>query len=167
MVKLRPVLVIPPQISTRSALTTVVALSTTPPNPVCDYHYLLPRASMPYVGLFQKNDTWVKGDMVCAVGFHRLDLIRLGKKKGWQEDLLQKSFQQRHHESRVLLRPSQHRDRSNYQAPLTSIAKSYFLKTHHCAITPLFPLCLCIGHSRLHKDPPSVAGPAIDEGKSC
>lgn len=24
---------------------------------------------------------WVKGDMVCAVGFHRLDLLRLGKDK--------------------------------------------------------------------------------------
>lgn len=81
MVKLRPVLVISPSIKTRSGLTTVVALSTTAPNPVCDYHYLLPRSSMPQIGSFQKHDTWVKGDMIYAVGFQRLDLIRLGKKK--------------------------------------------------------------------------------------
>ena len=74
-------LVISPPISARSSLTTVVALSTTPPDPICNYHYLLPRASLPQIGQFQTNDTWVKGDMVYAVGFHRLDQIKLGKKK--------------------------------------------------------------------------------------
>ncbi len=31
---------------------------------------------------FQSDGVWVKGDMVNAVGFHRLDLIRLGKDEG-------------------------------------------------------------------------------------
>lgn len=35
---------------------------------------------MPQLGNFQENDSWVKGDMIYTVGFHRLDLIRLGKR---------------------------------------------------------------------------------------
>lgn len=34
---------------------------------------------MPQVGMFQDNDSWVKGDLLYTVGFHRLNLIRLGK----------------------------------------------------------------------------------------
>jgi hypothetical protein len=26
-----------------------------------------------------QNDRWIKGDMINAVGFHRIDLLRLGK----------------------------------------------------------------------------------------
>ena len=36
---------------------------------------LRPRRPAP----FQSDGIWVKGDMVNAVGFHRLDLIRIGK----------------------------------------------------------------------------------------
>jgi mRNA interferase MazF len=32
------------------------------------------------LGLFQNNDSWVKGDMLYTVGFHRLDRVRLGKR---------------------------------------------------------------------------------------
>ena len=35
---------------------------------------------MPQLGAFQGSDTWVKGDMVYSVGFHRLDRIQLGKR---------------------------------------------------------------------------------------
>ena len=35
---------------------------------------------MPQLGRFQQSDSWLKGDMIYTVGFHRLDLIRLGKK---------------------------------------------------------------------------------------
>ena len=81
MVKKRPVLVLSKALRHRSGLVTVVPLSTTPPDPVCDYHYKLPKASLPMVGNFQQKDTWVKADMICTVAFHRLDLIRLGKRK--------------------------------------------------------------------------------------
>lgn len=78
MVKRRPAIVISPKISSRYGLCTVVALSTTPPDPVMPYHceFALPVALPPP---FNSNTMWIKGDMVNSVGFHRLDLIRLGK----------------------------------------------------------------------------------------
>ena len=76
----RPVIVVSPSIAGRASLTTVVALSTVTPDPVQLYHCRLPRASLPMLGQFQGRDTWVKGDMIYAVGFHRLDLIKLGQR---------------------------------------------------------------------------------------
>ncbi|VAW98274.1 hypothetical protein MNBD_GAMMA19-1918 [hydrothermal vent metagenome] len=35
---------------------------------------------MPQIGRFQDNDSWVKGDLLYTVGFHRLNLIKLGKR---------------------------------------------------------------------------------------
>lgn len=77
MVKRRPVIVLSPKIGARPGLCTVVALSGTAPDPVMPYHCWLevePPLPTPWNG-----DNWVKGDMVNAVGFHRLDLIRVGK----------------------------------------------------------------------------------------
>jgi mRNA interferase MazF len=76
----RPVIVLSPRISGRPKLVTILALSTSCPSPVLPYHYKLPKASMPQLGMFQEKDTWVKADMIYTFGFHRLDLIRLGKK---------------------------------------------------------------------------------------
>lgn len=76
----RPVVVLSPAMKGRPNLVTVVALSTEPPNPVMPYHLELPRASLPQLGRFQERPSWVKGDMVYTVGFHRLDLIRLGRR---------------------------------------------------------------------------------------
>ncbi len=75
----RSVIVLMPPISGRSNLVTILALSTNCPSPIMSYHYKLPKASMPQVGRFQGKDTWVKADMIYTVGFHRFDLIRLGK----------------------------------------------------------------------------------------
>ncbi len=78
MTKRRPVVIVSPKIAGRPYLCTVVALSNTAPNPVMPYHCqidLRPRLPEPW----QSDGVWVKGDMVNAVGFHRLDLIRLGK----------------------------------------------------------------------------------------
>lgn len=78
MVKHRPVVVISPKIVSRPGLCTVVALSTTPPDPVTAYHCQVdfwPRLP----DWMQSDGVWVKGDMVQAVGFHRLDFIRTGK----------------------------------------------------------------------------------------
>lgn len=75
-VKKRPVIVISPA---RNELTTVVCLSTVEPTPLMKYHLKLPQKSLPKDKFFQGKETWVKGDMVYAVGFHRLDKIRIGK----------------------------------------------------------------------------------------
>ncbi|MBJ7553138.1 type II toxin-antitoxin system PemK/MazF family toxin [Marinomonas spartinae] len=76
----RPVLVVASDIAGRVGLVTVLALSTKVPDPIKPYHYKIPRSSMPQLGRFQENDTWLKGDMIYTVGFHRLDLIMLGKR---------------------------------------------------------------------------------------
>jgi uncharacterized protein YifN (PemK superfamily) len=78
MVKRRPCVVLSPKIGARPGLCTVVALSTDKPDPVMAYHCQIdirPELPPPW----QSNGVWVKGDMVNAVGFHRLDLFRLGK----------------------------------------------------------------------------------------
>lgn len=78
MVKKRLCVVISPPIKARVGLCTVVPLSTTEPSPVMPYHYQL---TIPFQ-LPQKwghRSRWVKGDMVCAVGWHRLDLLLMGK----------------------------------------------------------------------------------------
>lgn len=71
----RPVIVL----SSQHNLVTVVACSTVKPDIVAPHHYLLPRQSMPKTDHFFGKDTWVKGDMIYTVGFHRLELIRVGK----------------------------------------------------------------------------------------
>lgn len=76
----RPVVVLNSPMKGRGSLVTIAALSTTNPDPVMAYHYKIPKPSMPQLGRFQEKDTWVKGDMIYTVGFHRLDLIRLGKR---------------------------------------------------------------------------------------
>jgi uncharacterized protein YifN (PemK superfamily) len=80
MCKRRPVVVISPRIISRPFLCTVVALSTDPPDKVMPYNCqidLRPRLPPPW----KSDGVWVKGDMVNAVGFHRLDLFRLGKNR--------------------------------------------------------------------------------------
>lgn len=78
MVKLRPVVVISPSISWRPELCTVVGLSTTPPAPSRPYHCKL-NINPPLPEPWDSSEVWVKGDMVAAVGFHRLNLIRIGR----------------------------------------------------------------------------------------
>ena len=78
MVKRRPVVVVSPRIMDRPGLCTVVPLSTTAPEPIMQYHCQvdLPQQLPDWM---TKNDVWVKGDLVAAVSYKRLDLIRLGK----------------------------------------------------------------------------------------
>jgi mRNA interferase MazF len=78
MVKRRPVVVISPKIGGRPGLCTVVALSATAPAPVMRYHCQIDIEPALPAPLSSKG-LWVKGDMVNAVGLHRLDLIRLEK----------------------------------------------------------------------------------------
>lgn len=77
----RPVVVL----SAKGNLVTVVACSTVEPVPVANYHYLIPKKSTPKIAKFMNKDTWVKGDMVYTVGFHRLELVCVGNKNGKRE----------------------------------------------------------------------------------
>jgi uncharacterized protein YifN (PemK superfamily) len=75
MVKRRPVIVVSPRMAPRVGLCTVVALSTAEPRNPMPYHLKLqlqPALPPPW----DAEDCWVKGDMVAAVGFHRLDFVR-------------------------------------------------------------------------------------------
>jgi uncharacterized protein YifN (PemK superfamily) len=78
MEKVRPVLVISPAFKHRYKLSTVVALSTTPPNPVMPYHYEF-ALNPPLPAPFDSAQMWVKGDMVLAASHDRLDRFRMGK----------------------------------------------------------------------------------------
>lgn len=80
-VKKRPVVVLTPSMQGRNQLTTVVVLSTTAPNPICDFHCQLPPNCLPMLGQFQNDGSWIKGDLVYSVGFHRLDLIKTGRRR--------------------------------------------------------------------------------------
>ncbi len=77
----RPVIVLTGPIQGRDKLVTVVPLSTVAPNLPQPYHYKLPKQSLPMLGIFQIEDSWVKGDMLYTVGFHRLNLVLLGKRR--------------------------------------------------------------------------------------
>ena len=78
MVKKRLAIVLSPKIKSRHKLCTIVPLSLSEPEPVMPYHcqidvpFKLPRE-------WGNMERWVKGDMVNSVGFHRLNLLRLGK----------------------------------------------------------------------------------------
>jgi len=78
--KSRPVVVLTPPIKGRANLVTIVALSTKKPNIILPFHYQIPKNSMPQLGRFQENETWLKGDMIYTMGFHRLNLVTLGKR---------------------------------------------------------------------------------------
>ncbi|MBL4837719.1 MAG: type II toxin-antitoxin system PemK/MazF family toxin [Kordiimonadaceae bacterium] len=78
MRKTRPAIVISPPIRVRANLATVVPISTSPPMPEMPYHYRL-TIDPPLSKKFDATEAWVKCDMVCAVSFERLSLIRNGK----------------------------------------------------------------------------------------
>lgn len=80
MVKRRQVIVISPKIAARPGLCTVVPLSLTAPDPVMQFHCQIDLPDQ-LPGWMQKNDVWVKADMMAAVSLKRLDFIRLAKDK--------------------------------------------------------------------------------------
>jgi uncharacterized protein YifN (PemK superfamily) len=78
MVKRRLAIVLTPKITARPHLCTIVPLSLTPPDKEMPYHCRI-RIPFELPKEWGDADRWVKGDMVNAVGFHRVDLLRLGK----------------------------------------------------------------------------------------
>jgi mRNA interferase MazF len=78
MVKRRLAIVISPRIKERGQLLTVVPLSMTVPAKVMPYHCQI---DIPFAlpAFWGQQKRWVKGDLVNAVGFHRVDLLAMGK----------------------------------------------------------------------------------------
>ncbi|OUS04190.1 hypothetical protein A9Q96_14625 [Rhodobacterales bacterium 52_120_T64] len=78
MVKNRLCVVISPPIEMRQGLCTVVPLSQSAPNPEMDYHYEL---TIPFQlpRRWSGQTRWAKADMICAVGWHRINLLMIGK----------------------------------------------------------------------------------------
>ena len=81
MVKTRLCVVLSKAMKGRGKLVTVVPLSLSEPETVRDWHtqldipFRLPKS-------WGDKTRWVKGDMLYAAGFHRCDLLRLGKDEG-------------------------------------------------------------------------------------
>ena len=78
MIKRRLCVVISPPIQARPGLCTIVPLSKSEPEEVQAYHY---KFQIPFQlpSKWGNAPRWAKCDMIYAVGFYRLDLIRLGK----------------------------------------------------------------------------------------
>lgn len=74
MVKVRPVVVVVPQLPGRFGLCTVVPLSSVEPKPLQRYHHQMGSASL--TPKLQKTTCWAKCDMLYTVGLARLDRIR-------------------------------------------------------------------------------------------
>lgn len=74
MVKVRPVIVVTPQLPGRPGLCTVVPISSVKPDPMQPYHHRMSADSLtPHLS---KTPCWAKCDMLYTVGFERLDRIR-------------------------------------------------------------------------------------------
>jgi mRNA interferase MazF len=78
MIKTRPVLVISPRLRRRDDLCTVVPLSTTAPDHPQDYHCEI-ELTRPLPAPWNSPKHWIKADMMATIGFHRLQLIGIGR----------------------------------------------------------------------------------------
>lgn len=74
MVKVRPVVVVTPQLPGRPGLCTVVPISSVKPEPFQAYHHRMSVESL--TDKLGKTPCWAKCDMLYTVGFERLDRIR-------------------------------------------------------------------------------------------
>lgn len=74
---------------------TVVPLSTTVPVCVMPYHCEI-RIPFELPAYWGDVPRWIKGDMVNAVGFHRVDLLHIGKdahgKRVYQTEVLSRDL---------------------------------------------------------------------------
>lgn len=74
MTKRRPVVVLSPNLKSRTGLCTVVPMSTTAPIRAQPYHYRL-RTIPPLPAPYSADEHWVKADMIYTVSFARLFLL--------------------------------------------------------------------------------------------
>jgi mRNA interferase MazF len=77
MIKVRWVVVISPKHINRGPLTTIVPLSTTPPNPIERYHVKL-ESTLPH-NEGSNVEVWAKCDMLFSASFTRLNAWWLDK----------------------------------------------------------------------------------------
>jgi uncharacterized protein YifN (PemK superfamily) len=77
MVKKRPSIVLSRK-NGRVPLCTVIPLSGTEPDPMCDWHYKMTTDKLPEF-LRKKGEWWAKCDCITHVSFARLDRIQAGK----------------------------------------------------------------------------------------
>lgn len=76
IIKTRPVVVISPNHLIRPGLVSIIPLSTTDPEPVCEYHYQLRGNPIPGRA---STAVWAKCDLVATVSLVRLDRIKLAR----------------------------------------------------------------------------------------
>jgi len=78
MTKRRPVIIVSPKFKNRDNLCTIVACSTTEPNPIMNYHCQI-EINPPLPAPYDSPVQWIKGDMIMAVSVSRLSLPFVGK----------------------------------------------------------------------------------------
>ena len=78
IIKVRPVIVVSPHHMHHSELYTVVPMSTTAPHIVRACHYKFQENPLP---TDDATPVWAKCDMVMTVARHRLDRVKVGKRK--------------------------------------------------------------------------------------
>ncbi len=88
MVKRRPAIIVSPRLRRRGGLCSVVPLSTTEPEHIMPYHYLL-KFEKPLPHPWDFEEMWVKADMISTVSLKRLDLIRQKREPGQPRKYLQ------------------------------------------------------------------------------
>jgi len=79
-VKVRPVIVITPQLPGRPGLCTVVPISSVEPKPMQAYHHKMNPSSL--TPKQQGTDCWAKCDMIYTVALERLDRVRERESSG-------------------------------------------------------------------------------------
>lgn len=82
MIKRRPVVVVSKHEAHRGKLCTVVALSTTPPNPVESWHHNMPHLRV--TGWVADEGVWAKCNMLSTVSLERLNKPYRRHKSGRQ-----------------------------------------------------------------------------------
>lgn len=76
MIKVRPVVVVSAKFKRRDGIATVVPLSTTAPRVIEPYHVTLNLKGRLAGRWNEAEQVWVKADMITAVAFERLNLMR-------------------------------------------------------------------------------------------
>jgi len=82
MTKLRPVITISKARNDGAKVCTVIPISSTRPNVVRDFHYLLPSDLLPIHIRANYPESWVKVDMIQTVTFSRLVMYWHGRNNG-------------------------------------------------------------------------------------
>ena len=76
MCKTRPVIIMNKDLAKRQRVVNVIPISMTPPNPILDWHVLVPKTTLPQPLWAAQGDRWAKCDMVCTVSLERLNMVQ-------------------------------------------------------------------------------------------